>query len=87
MSPAGDIKNIKLSIFSGYLIKDCLQVGTVSTPALVKIPGKAGILVLLVNLEFQEITLSAGSNPAWTSLPTWSCYLTITGRNLKDVLP
>jgi len=53
----------------------------------VKIPGKAGILVLLVNLEFQEITLSAGSNPAWTSLPAWSCYLTITGRNLKDVLP
>jgi len=38
-------KNITLSIYSGYLIDDRLQVETVSTTALMKLMGKTGILV------------------------------------------
>jgi hypothetical protein len=37
-------------------MQDCLQVGTFSTSALMKMTGKTGILGLLTDLEFQEIT-------------------------------
>ena len=65
-------KRIILSIDLGYLMKDCLQIGTVSNQALIKMTGKAGMLVLLADLNFQEITVSAGRVPACTSFTVWS---------------
>ena len=49
-------KRVVLSINSGYLMKDCLQIGTVSNQALIKMTGKAGML-LVADLNFHEITV------------------------------
>jgi hypothetical protein len=70
--PTATPKNITLSTSSSYLIEDRLQVETDPTTVLMKIMGKTGMLVCLVDLGYQEITLSAGGIPAWTASPAWS---------------